>query len=66
MTAEELQSSWCFCADCDFIFSAGSGKLTILALQSHTQVESPCDCVAKTVSSPQQWGDNYIAGVNLG
>jgi hypothetical protein len=55
MTAEELPSSWCFCAVWDIIFSAGSGKLTILASQSHAQVESPCDCVAKTVSLPQQW-----------
>ena len=55
MTAEELPSSWCFCAVCDIIFSAGSGKLTILASQSHAQVESPCDCVAKTASLPQQW-----------
>jgi len=66
MTAEELPSLWCFCAVCDIIFSAGSGKLTILASQSHAQVESPCDSVAKTVSSPQQWGDNNIAGVDLG
>jgi hypothetical protein len=55
MTAEELPSSWCFCADCDVIFSAGSGKLTILASQWHAQVKSPCHCVAKTASLPQQW-----------
>ncbi len=66
MTAEELPSSRCFCAVGDIFFSAGSGKLTILASQSHAQVISPCDCVAKTTSSPQQWGDNYIAGVDLG
>jgi hypothetical protein len=66
MTAEELPSSRCFCAVCDIFFPAGSGKLTILALQSHARVISPCNCVAKTASSPQQWGDNNIAGVNLG
>jgi hypothetical protein len=42
MTAEELPSSWCFCAVWDIIFSAGSGKLTILASQWHAQVKSPC------------------------
>jgi len=55
MTAEELPSSWCFCAVYDIIFSAGSGKLTILALQWHAQVKSPCHCVTKTASLPQQW-----------
>ena len=55
MTAEELPSLWCFCAVCDINFSAGSGKLTILASQWHAQVKSPCHCVAKTASLPQQW-----------
>jgi hypothetical protein len=55
MTAEELPSSWCFCAVWDIIFSAGSGKLTILASQWHAQVKSPCHCVAKTASLPHQW-----------
>jgi len=65
MTAEELPSSRCFCAVGDIFFSAGSGELMILASQSHAQVISPCDCIAKTASSPQQWGDNNITGVNL-
>ena len=47
-------------------FSAGSGKLAILASQLHAQVISPCNCFAKTASSPQQWGNNNIAGVDLG
>jgi hypothetical protein len=66
MTAEELPLSRCFCAVGDIFFSIGSGKLAILASQSHAQVISPCDCEAKTASSPQQWGDNNIAGVDLG
>jgi hypothetical protein len=66
MTAEELPSSWCFCALWDIFFSAGSGKLTILASQWHAQVISPCHCVAKTASLHQQWGNNYIPGVDLG
>ena len=64
-TAEELPSLRCFCAVGDIFFSVGSGELAILASQSHAQVISPCDCVAKTASSPQQWGDNNIAGVDF-
>ena len=55
-----------FCAVGDIFFSAGSGKLAILASQLHAQVISPCNCVAKTASSPQKWGNNNIAGVDLG
>ncbi len=54
------------CKMSDIFFTLGSGKLTMLASQSHSQVISPCDCVAKTASSPQQWGNNNIAGVNMG
>ena len=64
-TAEELPSSRCFCAVGDIFFSAGSRELAILASQSHAQVKSPCDCVAKTLTLPQQWGNNNIAGVNF-
>ena len=35
----------------DSFFSAGSGKLAILASQSHAQVKSPCDCIARIASS---------------
>ena len=41
-----------FCAVGDIIFSAGSGKLAILASQWHAQVKSPCHCVARIASSP--------------
>ena len=66
MSAEELPSLRCFCAVGDIFFTLGSSKLAILVSQSHAQVISPCDCVAKTASSPQQWGDNNIAGVDVG
>ncbi len=66
MTAEELPLLQCFCAVSNIFLTVGSGKLAILASQSHAQVISPCDCVAKTASSPQQWGDNNIAGVDVG
>ena len=53
MSAEELPLLRCFCPVGYIFFTLGSGKLTILVSQSHAQVISPCNCVAKTASSPQ-------------
>ena len=52
MTAEDLPSSPQFWVVCGGFISAGSGKHAFLATQSHAQVSTPCDCVAKTASMP--------------
>ncbi len=52
MTEEDLSSSPQFWVVCGGFISAGSVKHAFLATQSHAQVSTPCDCIAKTPSRP--------------
>jgi hypothetical protein len=52
MTAEDLPSLPQFWVVCGGFISAGIGKNAFLVTQSHTQVSTLCDCVAKTASLP--------------
>jgi hypothetical protein len=52
MTVEDLPSLLQFWVVCAGFVSAGSGKHAFLATQSHAQVSTLCDCIAKTASTP--------------
>jgi len=71
-TAEDLPSSREFWEVCGDFISARRGKLAFLATQSHAQLSTPCDCVAKTASLPMlmaitiSQGSIYEEGVLYG
>jgi hypothetical protein len=63
MAAEDLPSSRQFWVVCGGFISAGSGKHVFLVTQSHAQVSTPCDCIAKTANLPMEMAITISRGL---